>query len=142
MTFSFELTASIPTDTAAAGDAFSGKLAAALRDDRGKLLAPKGAVVEGHLLRVQSYFRPPEVVVVLKPEALWVRGVRVPLSVEMNWRRVIAEGRKKGKKGLEILLPLRGEENSGVFRFSGEHVTVPAGFQSEWRTVLARDSVR
>ena len=142
LTFSLELTASIPTDTAAAGDAFSAKLAAALRDDKGKLLAPKGAVVEGHLLRVQSYFRPPEVVVVLKPEALWVRGVRVPLSVEMNWRRVIAEGRKKGKKGLEILLPLRGEENSGVFRFSGEHVTVPAGFRSEWRTVLARDSVR
>jgi hypothetical protein len=141
LTFSFELTASIATDTAAAGDSFSAKLVSALRDAKGKLLAPKGAVVEGHLLRVQSFFRRPEVMVVLKPEGLWIRGVRVPLSVERDWRRVMAEGRKKGK-GLEILLPLRGEDNSGVFRFPGEHVTVPSGFRSEWRTVLARDSVR
>jgi hypothetical protein len=138
LAFSFELTTSIPTDTAAAGDAFSAKLAAALHDDRGKLLAPKGAVVEGHLLRVQSFFRPPEVVVVLKPEAVWIRSARVPLSVERDWRRMMAEGRKKGKKSLEILLPLRGEDNSGAFRFPGEHVTVPTGFRSEWRTVLAR----
>ncbi len=142
LTLSFDLTASIPTDTAAAGDTFSAKLTAALRDAKGKLLAPKGAVVEGHLLRVQSYFREPHVVVVLKPEALWIRGVRVPLSVERDWRRLMAEGRKKGKKGLEILLPLRGEDNSGVFRFPGEHITVPSGFRSEWRTVLARDSMR
>jgi hypothetical protein len=142
LTFSFELAASIPTDTAAAGDAFSAKLTAALRDDRGKLLAPKGALVEGHLLRVQSFFRPLEVVVVLKPEALWIRSVRVPLRVERDWRRVMAEERKKGKKSLDILLPLRGEDNSGVFRFPGEHVTVPTGFRSEWRTVLARESLR
>jgi hypothetical protein len=142
LTFSFELAAPIPTDIAAAGDAFSAKLAAALRDDRGKLLAPRGAVVEGHLLRVQSFFRPPEVLVVLKPEALWIRDVRVPLSVDRDWRRVMAEGRKKGKKSLEILLSLRGEDNSGVFRFSGEHVTVPTGFRSGWRTVLTRDPVR
>ncbi len=128
LTFSFELTASIPTDTAAAGDAFSAKLTAALRDAKGKLLAPRGAVIEGHLLRVQSFFRPPEAVVVLKPEALWVRSARVPLTVEMDWRRAMAEARRKPKKGLEILLPLRGEDNSGVFRFLGEHVTVPAGF--------------
>jgi hypothetical protein len=143
LTFSFELTASIPTDTAAAGDSFSAKLVSALRDTKGKLLAPKGAVVEGHLLRVQSFFRQPEVMVVLKPEALWIRSVRVPLSVERDWRRVMAEkGQKKGKKGLEILLPLRGEDHSGAFRFPGEHITVPSGFRSDWRTVLARDSVR
>jgi hypothetical protein len=142
LTFSIELTASISTDTAAAGDAFSAKLTAALRDARGKVLAPKGALVEGHLLRVQSYFRPPEAVVVLKPEALWVRSARVLLSVDRDWTRVMAEGRKKGKKSLEILLPLQGEENSGAFRFQGGHVTVPAGFQSEWRTVLAHESTR
>jgi hypothetical protein len=142
LTFSIELTASISTDTAAAGDAFSAKLTAAFRDLRGKVLAPKGALVEGHLLRVQSYFRPPEAVVVLKPEALWVRGTRVPLSVDRDWRSVMAEGRKKGKKSLEILLPLQGEENSGAFRFQGGHVTVPAGFRSEWRTVLAHESTR
>jgi hypothetical protein len=142
LTFSIELTASIATDTAAAGDAFSAKLTAAFRDAKGKALAPKGALVEGHLLRVQSYFRPLEAVVVLKPEALWVRGTRVPLSVDRDWRRVMVEGRKKGKKSLEILLPLQGEENSGAFCFQGGHVTVPAGFRSEWRTVSAHESTR
>jgi hypothetical protein len=142
LAFSLALTASIPTDTAAAGDAFSAKLVSALRDAKGKLLAPKGAVVDGHLLRVQSFFRQPEVMVVLKPEVLWIHGDRVPLSVERDWRRVMAEGQKKGKKGIEILLPLRGEDNSGVFRFPGEHVTVPGGFRSEWRTVPAREDIR
>ena len=140
--FSLDLTASIQTDTATAGDPFSAKLVAVIRDVRGKLLAPKGTAVEGHLLRVQSFVRPPEVVVVLKPEALWIRGARVTFAVERDWTRVLAEGRKKGKKGVEILLPLRGEDNSGVFRFSGEHVTVPNGYRSEWRTGSAGGSVR
>jgi hypothetical protein len=140
--FSFGLTAPIQTDTAAAGDPFSAKLIDAIRDGRGKVLAPKGTVLEGHLLRVQSFVRHPEVVVVLKPEALWIHGARVPLSVERDWTRALAEGRKKGKKGVEILLPLRGEDNSGVFRFSGEHVTVPNGYRSEWRTGSADSSVR
>ena len=140
--FSFGLTAPIQTDTAAAGDPFSAKLIDAIRDGRGKVLAPKGTVVEGHLLRVQSFDRHPEVVVVLKPEVLWIHGARVPVSVERDWTRALAEGRKKGKKGVEILLPLRGEDNSGVFRFSGEHVTVPNGYRSEWRTGSADSSVR
>ena len=140
LSFGLELTTSIPTDAAAAGDAFSAKLVAAIRDGRGKVLAPKGTAVEGHLLRVQSFVRPPEVVVVLKPEALRIHGARVPLSVERDWTRALAEGRKKGKKGLEILLPLRGEYNSGAFRFSGQHVTVPNGYRTEWRTVLATES--
>ena len=140
--FSFGLTASIPTDTAAAGDPFFGRLLDAIRDREGKVVAPKGAVVDGHLLRVQSFFRPLEVVVVLKPEALWIHGVRVPLSVERDWTRVRAEARRKGKKSVEIVLPFQGEDNSGAFRFAGKHVVVPKRFRSEWRTAPARDSAR
>jgi hypothetical protein len=139
---SFGLTASIPTDTAAAGDPFFGRLLDAIRDREGKVVAPKGAVVDGHLLRVQSFFRPLEVVVVLKPEALWIHGVRVPLSVERDWTRVRAEARRKGKKSVEIVLPFQGEDNSGAFRFAGKHVVVPKRFRSEWRTAPARDSAR
>ena len=132
--FPFGLTAPIQTDTAAAGDPFSARLVDAIRDGRGKVLAPKGTVVEGHLLRVQRFVLHPEVLVVLKPEALWVRGARVPLSAERDWTRVLAEGRRKGKKSLEILLPLRGEDNSGVFGFSVDHVTVPTRYRCDWRT--------
>ncbi len=88
--FSFGLTAPIQTDTAAAaGDPFSARLVDAIRDGRGKVLAPRGTVVEGHLLRVQNFFLHPEVVVVLKPEGLRIHGDRVPLSAErLRWPRL------------------------------------------------------
>jgi hypothetical protein len=140
--FSFALTASIPTDTAAAGDPFSGRLSDAIRDREGKLVTPGGTVVEGHLLRVQSFFRPPEAMLVLKPEALWIHGARVPLSAERDWRRALVEASQKGKKAVEIALPFQGEDNSGVFRFPGKHVVVPKRFRSQWRTAPARDSAR
>jgi len=133
--FSLVLTAAIPTGAAAAGDPFSAKLADALRDAKGKVLAPKGALVEGRLMRVQCYRRPPESIIVLKPEKLWVRGAAVPLSAARDWTLVLTDRARQGKKGIEILVPLRGEDNSGVFRFSGDPFTVPAGFRSEWRTV-------
>jgi hypothetical protein len=140
--FSFGLTASIPTDTAAAGDPFSGRLSDAIRDRGGKLVAPKGAVVDGRLLRVQSFFRPPQVVVVLRPEALWIHGARVPLSAERDWTRVFVEAREKRKKPVAIVAPLPGEDNSGAFGFAGTHVVVPKRFPSEWRTAPPRGSAQ
>jgi hypothetical protein len=135
LTFSLVLTTMIPTGTAAAGDPFSAMLADPIRDSRGKMLAPKGAVVEGHLIRVQSYFRPPEVVVVLKPETLWIRGAQVPLNAARDRTRAPAARKGQGKKGMEIFLPWPGEESAGSFRFSGQDVVVPRGFRSGWKTV-------
>ncbi len=134
--FSIQLTTPIQSGTAAAGDPFSAKLVDALRDDDGKLLARKGTLVEGRLLRVQSFVSPPEVVVVLRPEALRIGGARVPLTAVQDWTYVMAQKRRQGR-GLEIALPLRGEKYSGAFHFSGEQVTVPAGFRSDWKTVVA-----
>ena len=132
--FSFTLATSIPTDDAAAGDPFSGKLVDPIRQGR-RVLAPRGTLVEGHLVRVQSFIRPAEVVVVLKPEALRIHGARVPLNGRRDWAVVLSDARKKGEKGVEILVPLRGEDKAGVFRFAGEHVIVPSGFRSDWKTV-------
>ena len=137
LSLSFALTTSIQTDTAAAGDSFSARLVDALRDEKGRILAPKGTVVEGHLTRVQSYFKPPEVQVMLRPEALRIRGARVALSAMRDWRRVMLETKQAGKKKLEIVLPPQGEEYDGLFRFQGMHIVIPAGFRSDWRTVAA-----
>ena len=84
---------------------------------------------------VQSYFKPPEVQVMLRPEALRIRGARVALSAMRDWRRVMLETKQAGKKKLEIVLPPQGEEYDGVFRFQGMHIVIPAGFRSDWRTV-------
>ena len=137
----FELTTPIQSDTAAAGDAFAGKLVEPLRGAMYQVLAPKGTVVAGHLMRVQSFRMPPEVVVVLRPESIEIKGSKVPLTAVPDWQRVLAERRRNVSKGMEIIVPLQGEENSGGFRFSGEHVLVPKGFQSPWRTVPSSNPV-
>jgi hypothetical protein len=77
-----------------------------------------------------------------RPEAMEIKGSRVPLTAVPDWQRVLAERRSKGFKRMEIVLPLQGEDNSGVFRFPGEHVQIPKGFQSEWRTVTLSDAGR
>ncbi|MCU1233151.1 MAG: hypothetical protein JWP63_1118, partial [Candidatus Solibacter sp.] len=134
--FTMALNAPIVADTAAAGDPFTGKLVEAARDYGGKVLAPKGTLVEGRLVRVQTFARPSEAVIVLKPEAMLLRGVRVAINAARDWTYVIAE-RRRQRKNLEILIPMRGEENAGGFRFSGEHVVVPAGYRSDWKTLVA-----
>ena len=131
--FTLELSAPIPTDTAAAGDPFTAKLSDALRDDRNKLLAPKGSLVGGRLLRVQIFARPAESLVVLQPEYIQTRNGRLALSAVRDWTYVIAQQRR-GRRGVQILMPLPGEDNSGVFRFPGEHIVVPAKFRSDWKT--------
>jgi hypothetical protein len=132
---SFELTQPIAGDQAAAGDPFTGRLIQPLRDLRAKVLAPKGTVVEGHLLRVENFSKPPETVVVLRPEALRIKGSRVLLTAVPEWQRFALEARSKDRQRMMFNLPLVGEEHSGVFRFPGEHAIVPKGFQSDWRTV-------
>lgn len=52
--FTMELTAPIPTGTAAAGDSFAGRLVSPLRDAKQKVLARAGSVVAGRLIRVQQ----------------------------------------------------------------------------------------
>jgi hypothetical protein len=134
--FALTLTAPISIDTAAAGDRFIAKLADTLRDDRNKVLAPKGSLVEGRLLRVQTFAQPPETLLVLRPEFIQTRTLRIAVSAVRDWTYLIAQRRRYGK-GVEILVPLPGEEDSGVFRFPGEHGAVPVNFRSDWRSTPA-----
>jgi hypothetical protein len=50
-----------------------------------------------------------------------------------DWTYVIAQQRRS-RRGVQILMPLSGEDNSGVFRFPGEHIVIPAKFRSDWKT--------
>jgi hypothetical protein len=125
--FVLALTTPIETDTAAAGDPFTSKLIAPLLDGKHKVLAQAGSLVEGRLLRVQSFqFPRKEVVIIFEPETVEVNGAKVPLSAVRDFP---ATGQRK------IILPLTGEEHSGVFLVAGQHVTLKKGFRSEWRTI-------
>ena len=132
--FTMALTSAIAIDTAAAGDPFNARLADSIKDFRGRIVAPKGTPVEGHIVRVQSYTHPVESLVVLRPEALRIHGQRVTFNALRDWGRAMLENKRKGKKGIEIRVPEKGEWSTSSFRFSGEHVIVPVGYVSEWRT--------
>lgn len=138
--FGMVLTSPIATDTAAAGDLFSAQLTGPLRA-KSKVFAPKGALVGGRLVRVETFHDPPSVVVVFRPETVEVRGSKVPLAASRDWQREVTESRARQRKGMEIDLPLPGED-SGVFRFPREHVVVPQGFRSDWRTVAPTQADR
>ncbi len=134
LAFSMELLSPIDTATAAAGDPFTARLASALRLDS-KIYAPKGALVEGRLLRVQVAYTPPvEAVVVLRPQAVETGGVKIPIAAVNDFYRASQQAQKL-KKRYEILLPYEWETNSGLFRFPGSQVVVKKGFLSDWRTV-------
>lgn len=136
--FTLELTLPISGDRAAAGDPFTGRLIDALRDPQKKVLAPRGTVVKGHLLRVASYRMPPQVVVVLRPEALEIKGVRMPLTAVPDWTHGMNDIRIQDRKRIVFVLPEPGEEYSVALRFPGEHAVIPKGFQSDWQTVAVR----
>ncbi|HLK62352.1 MAG TPA: hypothetical protein VKU19_02870 [Bryobacteraceae bacterium] len=131
--FAFVLSAPISSDTAAAGDPFHGQLIEPLRAPDLKHLAPDGAKVAGHLLRVEIHHIPPAFVVVLKPEWIEIKGSKVPIIAVPDWTRVTAMNAGKDRKRLAFNVPDPGEERAGQFRFPTEHSVVPKGFQSYWR---------
>jgi hypothetical protein len=132
--FTVELTAPIASLTAGAGDAFSGRLLTPLRDERRRLLARTGSLLEGRILRVERHHLAPAfTVVALKLERLEIGSSMVPLAAVRDWSRELH--RSIGKAHVEILLPLPSEKNAAVFRFAGDQAVIPRGYRSDWRTV-------
>ena len=134
--FTFELTAPITAETAAAGDAFLGRLTSALRDKNGKIVAPSRSVVEGRLLRVEiRRAAPMGSKLVLNPKSIEIGGVKVPLAAERDW----TQAQRSANRRVPILLPYTWERNAGLFQVTGAHAVMKAGFRSEWRTVAVSD---
>lgn len=134
--FTMELTAPIPTSTAAAGDSFAGRLVSPLRDAKQNILARAGSVVAGRVIRVESYHLPSaEVIVGLSPESLEIGGSKVPLTAARDYTSEL-EARIRGRRTTPVVLPRPrpGEERAGLFRFAGNGVVVAKGFRSEWQT--------
>ena len=135
LSFALELLTPIDTDRMAAGDQFRARLVRPIRNEKSKALARAGSIVEGRLLRLQTYhLPPPEVLVVFAPRTLWINGEKVPLAANRDWSSAWKETRRKNKKPPRILMPAPTEGAAGVFQFPGEHVVVPKGFRSDWRT--------
>jgi hypothetical protein len=133
--FSLVLSPPIDTTTAAAGDLFTGTLAEPLKDAKSKVLAPKGSLVEGRIVRLETLERPPQVFLALRPRSVEVKGAKTPLAAALDWQSAVIANRDALKKRVEFYLPKPGEERTGLFRFLGDRVTTPKGFRTEWRTL-------
>jgi hypothetical protein len=129
--FTMELLTPIDTAQAAAGDAFRAKLVDPLRDVKSKILARAGSIVEGRLLRVQSYHDSKQVLVVMAPKTLWIGGEKVPLAANRNWAKVWTNATNGPR---HFILPSPWEAPAGVFPFRGEHTVIKKGFHSDWWT--------
>ena len=130
--FKMELTAPIESDTAAHGDRFTARLTDPLLDGK-RVLAPKGARVEGRISRLQvSYWEKEEVWFGLTPETIEIRGSKVPLPARLSANPAGDSARRR--KGMRIYLPAPGE-HSGMFQVPGSHAALERGFVSEWVTV-------
>jgi hypothetical protein len=122
--FEFELATPIAVDTAAAGDRFEGRLVSALRDNKGRVLAPAHARVEGRLLRVENHhIAPLHATLVLKLRTVEVGGVQVPIAAE-----------RLQQQRTRILMPYTWEQYSGVFELAGDHAVMRARTRSDWIT--------
>jgi hypothetical protein len=132
--FTVELAAPIASLSAAAGDAFSGRLLTPLRDERQRMLARTGSLVEGRILRVERHHLAPAfTVVALKLEGVEIKGTMAPLAAARDWSRELHKSNRKAH--VEIPLPIPSEKNAAVFRFAGDQAVIPRGYRSDWRTV-------
>lgn len=133
--FNLELTSPLDSATAAAGDRFTARV----RNTPLTLhsIAPNNAIVEGRILRVQTYYgKSPEVIFVLRPQTVEIHGVKTPLTAIQDTRYAIEQQRSMLKqKRAPIILPYRSETNAGLFRFLGEHAVVKSGYMTHWVTV-------
>ena len=78
---SVELTTTIDSATAAAGDAYAGRLAEPLQDASKNTLAPRGAIVRGRIMSVQRYRVPSSVQIALALETVEIGGEALPFRV-------------------------------------------------------------
>jgi hypothetical protein len=80
---------------------------------------------------------PTKAVVVLRLTTIEIGGAKIPLSA-IRKDGPLGDRRRK----TAIVLPLSGEQNTGIFRFSGGSAVMPAGFRSDWQTASASDAAQ
>jgi hypothetical protein len=131
--FSMELVTPVDSDSAAVGDRFTARLASPIVDGR-RMIAPKGARIEGRVSRVDVGYWPKELVAIgLTPESIEIKGAAVPFAARLDLRTPIVAKQQKQRKGLEFYLPDPGQLPHD-FRLPGSHNVLAKGFTSMWLT--------
>jgi hypothetical protein len=136
-----ELARAIDTTTASAGDFFTGRLVQPIRDIRGRELVPAGALIQGHLTRVQRYHLLSQTTVVFQPEFVAGDDGPIPIALlprshkEYIWATTWSNDKPvRWRSASTGEVPYRNEHNLGVYHFAGTDVAIPIGFRTEWIT--------
>jgi hypothetical protein len=134
---SIELATAVDSDSAS-GDRIQGRLLNDVVDPVGhSVLLHEGATLDGRLMRVEvHHLKPVEFTISLRWETIEVDGVKTPLWLAPNRRMATPEATKGllRPRGVPITLPLAGEERYQSYSFPGSHVSLFAGFRTEWLT--------
>ena len=91
----------------------------------------------GRLMRVETRWGPPaEITFALRWETVEVDGTLTPIELKPSHRVQPTRATRGGlqQRGIEIELPLPGEERYQIYHVSGEHGALDSGFRSEWVT--------
>jgi hypothetical protein len=134
-----ELTsAPVRGDQAAAGDRIEGRLVNVIRDPLEQTIrVPAGAAMAGRLMRVETRWGPStEITFAFRWETVEVDGTPTPIELKPSQRVQPTRPNRGGlqQRGIEIVLPLPGEERYQIYHVSGEHGALDSGFRSEWIT--------
>jgi hypothetical protein len=122
-----------PLDTwsAAGGDVIALRLTKPIVDSAKRVLVPAGAAIEARLLRVQRFFtKPGRVTLVIRPERIDRQGARLPFAV-LPTRKPAPLVRVVSFRDTEDI------ESVAQFDFVGDHVVLPKGYPTIWRTAAA-----
>jgi len=134
-----ELTSpSLYSDQAAAGDRIDGRLVNPIRDPLQQTIqVPAGAAMTGRLMRVETQWGPPaQVTFAWRWETVEVDGIAIPIRLNPKHRVSVEPASRGGlqRRGVEIQLPLPGEERYYVSQMQGEPAVLHTGSRSEWVT--------
>lgn len=134
-----ELTSpAVRSDQAAAGDRIDGRLVNPIRDPLQQTIrVPAGAPMIGRLMRVETQWGPPaQVNFALRWETVEVDGTATPIRLNPNHRVQVQPVTRGGlqRRGVEIQLPLPGEERYYLYQIRGGQGILDTGSRSEWIT--------
>jgi len=127
---SIELLTAVHFGGAAAGDPIEGRLTTPILDEHGQTLFPKGTLLRGRLMRVETRYGPDASrTVVLRWET--INGIPISLLPKRLRREPNSALRRRGA-GFE--LPRPSESRYGIFNLPAGSSTLEAGAHSEWLT--------
>jgi hypothetical protein len=136
--FDIQLTTALDSEHTAAGDPIEGTLlfATKVKQKQGQVPIPKGALVEGRVIRMQRRLFPAEAVILsVRFDSVEINGVPVPFLLHaVNDRSEIPAAFPDPRAPTLLLDPNEQRPGVGTYIYSSRHMVLKK-FISHWRSV-------